>query len=79
MFELDFIAGRDDDTDFLYARIKGFLADDLDNGFGEAVAVDHRQEFFLDDGGGGVHAGAAAGGGDDGFANISHGRGILVL
>ena len=67
---LFFLAGLGDDADLLDAGIDGFLADDLDDGLGEAVAIDQRKHFLLDGGGGGILARSATGGGDDGFADF---------
>ena len=50
--------------------VDGLFADDLDDGLGQAVAIDQREHFLLDGGGSWILSRAAPGGGDDGFADL---------
>lgn len=61
-----FVVWVDDDADFLHTSHDGFLDDDLEGGFFDAVPVDERLE--------GERALGLAGGGDDGFTDIHEGE-----
>ncbi len=42
-----FVPGCGDDPDLLDAALERFLGNDLEDGFGQTVAVDQRQHRFL--------------------------------